>query len=192
MNSLLKIFLAAVLVDNVVFVQYLALCPFMGMTSSTDKSFGMGMATTFVIMLATIVTFPIYHFILVPLKLEFLQTLIFILVIASLVQLVEFYLKKSAPGLYSSMGVYLALITTNCAVLAITLNCIAKNYTYLESIVYAFGAPCGFILSMVIMSGVRERMRSSNVPLFMKGKAILYIIASLLSLSFMGFKGLIK
>lgn len=192
MNNLLKIFLAAVLVDNVVFVQYLALCPFMGMTSSTDKSFGMGMATTFVIMLATIVTFPIYHFILVPLKLEFLQTLIFILVIASLVQLVEFYLKKSAPGLYSSMGVYLALITTNCAVLAITLNCIAKNYTYLESIVYAFGASCGFILSMVIMSGVRERMRSSNVPLFMKGKAILYIIASLLSLSFMGFKGLIK
>lgn len=192
MNSLLKIFLAAVLVDNVVFVQYLALCPFMGMTSSTDKSFGMGMATTFVIMLATIVTFPIYHFILVPLKLEFLQTLIFILVIASLVQLVEFYLKKSAPGLYSSMGVYLALITTNCAVLAITLNCIAKNYTYLESLVYAFGASCGFILSMVIMSGVRERMRSSNVPLFMKGKAILYIIASLLSLSFMGFKGLIK
>ena len=192
MNSLLKIFLAAVLVDNVVFVQYLALCPFMGMTSSTDKWFGMGMATTFVIMLATIVTFPIYHFILVPLKLEFLQTLIFILVIASLVQLVEFYLKKSAPGLYSSMGVYLALITTNCAVLAITLNCIAKNYTYLESIVYAFGASCGFILSMVIMSGVRERMRSSNVPLFMKGKAILYIIASLLSLSFMGFKGLIK
>ena len=192
MNSLLKIFLAAVLVDNVVFVQYLALCPFMGMTSSTDKSFGMGMATTFVIMLATIVTFPIYHFILVPLKLEFLQTLIFILVIASLVQLVEFYLKKSAPGLYSSMGVYLALITTNCAVLAITLNCIAKNYTYLESIVYAFGASCGFILSMVIMSGVRERMRSSNVPLFIKGKAILYIIASLLSLSFMGFKGLIK
>ncbi|MCQ2601623.1 MAG: RnfABCDGE type electron transport complex subunit A [Treponema sp.] len=192
MNSLLKIFLAAVLVDNVVFVQYLALCPFMGMTSSTEKSFGMGMATTFVIMLATIVTFPIYHFILVPLKLEFLQTLIFILVIASLVQLVEFYLKKSAPGLYSSMGVYLALITTNCAVLAITLNCIAKNFTYLESIVYAFGASCGFILSMVIMSGVRERMRSSNVPGFMKGKAILYIIASLLSLSFMGFKGLIK
>lgn len=192
MANLIKIFLAAVLVDNVVFVQYLALCPFMGMTSSTEKSFGMGMATTFVIMLATIVTFPIYHFLLVPFHLEFLQTLIFILVIASLVQLVEFYLKKSAPGLYSSMGVYLALITTNCAVLAITLNCIAKNYNYLESIVYAFGASCGFILSMVIMSGVRERMRSSNVPDFMKGKAILYIIASLLSLSFMGFKGLIK
>lgn len=192
MNELLKIFLSAVLVDNVVLVQYLALCPFMGMTSSTQKSFGMGMATTFVIMLATIVTYPIYYYILVPFKLEFLQTLIFILVIASLVQLVEFYLKKSAPGLYSSMGVYLALITTNCAVLAITLNCISKNYNYLESIVYAFGASCGFILSMVIMAGIREKMASSNVPAFMKEKPILYIIASLLSLSFMGFNGLIK
>ena len=192
MNSLLSIFLKAVLVDNVILVQYLALCPFMGMTSSTDKSFGMGMATTFVIILATMVTYPIYYCILVPLKLEFLQTLIFILVIASLVQLVEFYLKKSAPGLYSSMGVYLALITTNCAVLAITINCISKNYNYLESIVYALGASAGFLLSMVVMAGIRERMRSSDVPEFLKGKAILYITASLLSLSFMGFKGLIK
>ncbi|MCR5613112.1 electron transport complex protein RnfA [Treponema sp.] len=192
MNSLLSIFLKAVLVDNVILVQYLALCPFMGMTSSTDKSFGMGMATTFVIILATMVTYPIYYCVLVPLKLEFLQTLIFILVIASLVQLVEFYLKKSAPGLYSSMGVYLALITTNCAVLAITINCISKNYNYIESIVYALGASAGFLLSMVVMAGIRERMRSSNVPEFLKGKAILYITASLLSLSFMGFKGLIK
>ncbi len=192
MSGLLSIFLKSVLVDNVILVQYLALCPFMGMTSSTEKSFGMGMATTFVIMLATMVTYPIYYCILVPFHLEFLQTLIFILVIASLVQLVEFYLKKSAPGLYSSMGVYLALITTNCAVLAITLNCISKNYNYLESIVYAFGSSCGFILSMVIMAGVRERMKSSNVPDFLKGKAILYITASLLSLSFMGFNGLIK
>ena len=192
MNSLLSIFLKAVLVDNVILVQYLALCPFMGMTSSTDKSFGMGMATTFVIILATMVTYPIYYCVLVPLKLEFLQTLIFILVIASLVQLVEFYLKKSAPGLYSSMGVYLALITTNCAVLAITINCISKNYNYIESIIYALGASAGFLLSMVVMAGIRERMRSSNVPEFLKGKAILYITASLLSLSFMGFKGLIK
>lgn len=192
MNDLLKIFLKAVLVDNVILVQYLALCPFMGMTSSTDKSFGMGIATSFVIVLATMVTYPIYYCLLLPNHLEFLQTLLFILVIASLVQLVEFYLKKSAPGLYSSMGVYLALITTNCAVLAVTLNCISKQYTYLESIVYALGASGGFILSMVIMAGVRERMRSSNVPDFLKGKGILYITASLLSLSFMGFSGLIK
>ncbi|WP_318663650.1 electron transport complex protein RnfA [Treponema sp.] len=192
MDELLKIFIKAVLVDNVILVQYLALCPFMGMTSSTEKSFGMGMATTFVIMLATMVTYPIYYCILVPFNLQFLQTLIFILVIASLVQLVEFYLKKSAPGLYSSMGVYLALITTNCAVLAITLNCISKEYNYLQSIVYALGASTGFILSMVIMAGIRERMKSSNVPDFMKGKAILYVTASLLSLAFMGFNGLIK
>lgn len=192
MNEFLNIFLKAVLVDNVVLVQYLALCPFMGMTSATDKSLGMGIATSFVILLATMVTYPIYYCILLPYNLQFLQTLIFILVIASLVQLVEFYLKKSAPGLYSSMGVYLALITTNCAVLAVTINCISKNYNYLESIVYALGTSCGFILSMVIMSGIREKMKSSNVPNFLKRRAILYITASLLSLSFMGFKGLIK
>lgn len=192
MNDLLNIFLKAVLVDNVILVQYLALCPFMGMTSSTEKSIGMGFATSFVIILATMVTYPIYYCILLPFNLQFLQTLIFILVIASLVQLVEFYLKKAAPALYSSMGVFLALITTNCAVLAVTLNCISKNYNYIESIVYALGTSCGFLLSMVIMAGIRERMDSSNVPEFLKGKAILYITASLLSLSFMGFKGLIK
>ena len=192
MNDLLNIFLKAVLVDNVILVQYLALCPFMGMTSSTEKSIGMGFATSFVIILATMVTYPIYYCILLPFNLQFLQTLIFILVIASLVQLVEFYLKKAAPALYSSMGVFLALITTNCAVLAVTLNCISKNYNYIESIVYALGTSCGFLRSMVIMAGIRERMNSSNVPEFLKGKAILYITASLLSLSFMGFKGLIK
>ena len=192
MNDLLNIFLKAVLVDNVILVQYLALCPFMGMTSSTEKSIGMDFATSFVIILATMVTYPIYYCILLPFNLQFLQTLIFILVIASLVQLVEFYLKKAAPALYSSMGVFLALITTNCAVLAVTLNCISKNYNYIESIVYALGTSCGFLLSMVIMAGIRERMNSSNVPEFLKGKAILYITASLLSLSFMGFKGLIK
>ncbi|MBQ0002377.1 MAG: RnfABCDGE type electron transport complex subunit A [Treponema sp.] len=192
MSELLKIFIKAVLVDNVILVQYLALCPFMGMTSSTEKSFGMGIATSFVIVLATMVTYPIYYCILVPYNLKFLQTLIFILVIAALVQLVEFYLKKSAPSLYSSMGVYLALITTNCAVLAVSIKSIARNYNYLEAIFYALGTSGGFILSMVIMAGVRERMRSSNVPSFLKGKAILFITASLLSLSFMGFKGLIK
>ncbi|MBQ0161963.1 MAG: RnfABCDGE type electron transport complex subunit A [Treponema sp.] len=192
MSELLKIFIKAVLVDNVILVQYLALCPFMGMTSNTEKSFGMGIATSFVIVLATMVTYPIYYCILVPYNLKFLQTLIFILVIAALVQLVEFYLKKSAPALYSSMGVYLALITTNCAVLAVSIKSIARNYNYLEAIFYALGTSGGFILSMVIMAGVRERMRSSNVPNFLKGKAILFITASLLSLSFMGFKGLIK
>ncbi|MBR5097316.1 MAG: RnfABCDGE type electron transport complex subunit A [Treponema sp.] len=191
MNEFLKIFLKAMLVDNVILVQYLALCPFMGMTSDTGKSMGMGIATSFVILLATAVTYPIYYCVLVPYNLQFLQTLIFILVIASLVQLVEFYLKKSSPALYSAMGVYLALITTNCAVLAITLNCISKNYNYAQSIVYALGSAGGFLLSMVIMAGIRERMRTSNLPKFLKGNSGLFLATSLLALSFMGFKGLI-
>ena len=151
MNEYLKIFLSSMLIDNVVLIQFLALCPFIGMTTDTGKAVGMGIATSFVMVLATAVTYPIYHFILQPLELQFLQTLIFILVIASLVQLVEFYLKKSAPGLYSSMGVYLALITTNCAILAVTLNCISKEYNFVQSIVYAVGSAAGFLLSMTLM-----------------------------------------
>ncbi len=192
MTELIKIFLKSMLVDNVILVQYLALCPFLGMTADTGKATGMGIATSFVILLATAVTYPIYYCLLLPYNLKFLQTLIFILVIASLVQLVEFYLKKSSPALYSSMGVYLALITTNCAVLAVTLNCISKNYSYVESIVYALGSAGGFVLSMVVMSGIRERLRTSDVPAFLKGNASLFVTAALLSLSFMGFKGLIN
>jgi Na+-translocating ferredoxin:NAD+ oxidoreductase subunit A len=192
MNQYVSIFLKSMLVDNVVLIQYLAICPFIGMTSDTGKATGMSIATTFVIILATAVTYPIYYGIMVPLKLEFLETLIFILVIAALVQLVEFYLKKSIPGLYSAMGVYLALITTNCAVLGTTLNCISKNYNYIQSLVYSLGTACGFLLAMVVMSGVRERMKSSTIPKFLQGKAILFITAGLLSLSFLGFSGLIK
>lgn len=192
MNELLKIFIKSMLVDNVILIQYLALCPFIGMTTDTGKATGMGIATSFVMILATAVTYPIYHGILAPLGLQFLQTLIFILVIASLVQLVEFYLKKSAPALYSSMGVYLALITTNCAILAVTLNCIAKNYTYTESIVYALGSAAGFLMSMILMSGIRERIKTAPVPAFMQGTPVLFVAAGLLSLAFGGFSGLIK
>ncbi|HBB43280.1 MAG TPA: electron transport complex subunit RsxA [Treponema sp.] len=192
MSNILSILIKSMLVDNVVFIQYLAICPFIGMTSETGKATGMGIATSFVILLATAVTWPLYKFVMVPLQLEFLQTLIFILVIASLVQLVEFYLKKSAPGLYSSMGIYLSLITTNCAVLGVTINCIGKGYNYGESIVYALGSALGFLLSMVIMSGVRSRLKAANVPKSFKGTPMLYVAAGLLSLAFLGFKGLIK
>ena len=192
MSAILSIFIKSMLVDNVVFIQYLAICPFIGMTSETGKATGMGIATTFVIVLATAVTWPLYRLVMEPLGLGFLQTLFFILVIASLVQLVEFYLKKSAPGLYSSMGIYLSLITTNCAVLGVTLNCISKNYNYVESLVYALGSACGFLLSMVIMSGVRSRLQVAQVPKAFKGTPILYVAAGLLSLAFLGFKGLIK
>ena len=192
MNDLLSIFLKSMLIDNVVLIQFLALCPFIGMTSDTGKATGMGIATSFVMILATVVTYPLYHFILAPLNLQFLQTLIFILVIAALVQLVEFYLKKSAPSLYSSMGVYLALITTNCAILAVTLNCISKEYSFVESIIYALGSASGFLMSMILMSGIRSRIKIANVPEFVKGTPILFIAAGLLSLAFGGFAGLIK
>ncbi len=190
--ELLKLFIKSAIVDNVVFIQYLAICPFIGMTSETGKAAGMGLATSFVILLATAVTWPLYQFVMVPLGLQFLQTLFFILVIASLVQLVEFYLKKSAPALYSSMGVYLALITTNCAILAVTLNCISKEYNFIEAIVYALGSASGFLLSMILMSGIRSRIKIANVPNFVKGTPILFVAAGLLSLAFGGFSGLIK
>ena len=191
MMELLQILIKSAIVDNVVFIQYLAICPFIGMTADTDKAFGMGVATSFVIILATAVTWPIYKFIMIPLGLEFLQTLFFILIIASLVQLVEFFLKKSIPALYKSMGVYLALITTNCAVLGVTINCIGKNYNYGESLIYALGTAIGFIISMIVMSSFRNRLNVSNVPQAFKGTPILYVAAGLLSLAFLGFKGII-
>ena len=192
MNEYLKIFLSSMLIDNVVLIQFLALCPFIGMTTDTGKAMGMGIATSFVMVLATVATWPLYHYVLAPLGLTFLQTLVFILVIASLVQLVEFYLKKSAPALYSSMGVYLALITTNCAILAVTLNCISKEYNFAQSIVYAVGSAAGFLISMVLMSGIRQRIKIAPVPNCLKGTPVLFVAAGLLSMAFGGFAGLIK
>lgn len=192
MNDLLKIFISAVLIENVVLMRFLALCPFIGMSTDVKKSTGMGMAVMFVTVLATAVTFPLYKYVLLPLNLQFLQILTFILVIASLVQLVEFYLKKSAPALYSSMGVYLALITTNCAILAVTFDTIVKGYTFTEAIVYAIGVAVGFLLSMLLLAGIRERIKIAPIPSFLKGTPILFIAAGLLSMAFGGFAGLIK
>ena len=190
--NLFRIFLAAFLIDNVVFMRFLALCPFIGMSTDEDKSIGMGLAVTFVTVLATLVTWPIFKFILEPLGLVFLQLLVFILVIASLVQLVEFYLKKSAPALYGSMGIYLALITTNCAILAVTIEALDNNFTFIESIVYAAGVAMGFMLSMLLLAGIRKRLRTSPIPAFLKGTPILFIAAALLSIAFMGFSGLVQ
>ena len=190
--NLAKIFITAFLIDNVVLMRFIALCPFIGMSSDEDKSVGMGLAVTFVTVLATLVTWPIYKFILEPLGLVFLQLLVFILVIAALVQLVEFYLKKSAPGLYHAMGIYLALITTNCAILAVTLENISKGYNFIESIVYSLGVALGFLLSMLLLAGIRRRIRVSPVPDFLKGTPILFISTCLLSMAFMGFSGLVK
>lgn len=190
--TLFKIFISAFLIDNIVLMRFLALCPFIGMSSDEDKSVGMGLAVIFVTLLATSATWPLYHFVLKPLGLEFLQILVFILIIAALVQLVEFYLKKSAPALYASMGIYLALITTNCAILAVTFDNISKGYTFAESLVYAFGVALGFMLSLLLLAGVRNRIKTSPIPAFLKGTPILFVAASLLSMAFMGFSGLVK
>ena len=190
--NLFSIFIKALLIDNIVLMSFLALCPFIGMSSDEDKSIGMGIAVTFVTVLATCVTWPIYRFVLEPLNLVFLKTLGFILVIASLVQLVEFYLKKCVPALYSSMGIYLALITTNCAILAVTLNNISRDYGFIESLVYAVGVAMGFLVALLLMAGIRRRIRTSPLPDFMKGTPILFVAAALLSLAFMGFSGLVK
>jgi electron transport complex protein RnfA len=197
--NLFKIFLAALLIDNVVLMRFIALCPFIGMSTDEDKSVGMGLAVVFVTVIATAVTWPIYRFILEPLGLVFLQLLVFILVIASLVQLVEYFLKKSIPGLYKGMGIYLALITTNCGILAVTLDVInntcvftGKPYTFIESIVYAIGVALGFLLSMLLLAGIRNRLRTSPVPDFLKGTPVLFVATALLSIAFMGFKGLVQ
>ena len=190
--NLFKIFIAALLIDNIVLMRFLALCPFIGMSSDEDKSIGMGLAVTFVTVLAVCVTFPIYKLILEPLGLVFLQILVFILVIASLVQLVEFYLKKMIPALYGSMGIYLALITTNCAILAVTFDVISTGFTFIESVVYALGSALGVMLSMLLLAGIRKRLRTSPVPAFLKGSPILFIVSALLSIAFMGFSGLVQ
>lgn len=191
MNNLFTIFLTAMFVKNVVLMRFLALCPFIGMSQDVKKSMGMGYAVLFVTLLATAVTYPVYRYVLAPLHLEFLQTLIFILVIASLVQLVEFYLKKAAPALYASMGVYLALITTNCAILAVTLDVIVEGYSFVEALVYASGTALGFMLSLVLLAGLRSRVDVAPVPKILKGAPILFITAALLSMAFSGFATLV-
>lgn len=190
--EMMKIFLVALLVNNVVLMRFLALCSYIGMTNDVGQSVGMGFAVTFVTVLATAATWPLYHFVLLPLGLEFLQILVFILVIASLVQLVEFYLKKNIPGLYAAMGIYLPLITTNCAILAVTFENITYKYSFIESIVYAIGVSLGYLLAMVLLAGVRSRMRTSPVPKFLQGTPILFISTALIGIAFMGFSGLIK
>ncbi|HBE46212.1 MAG: RnfABCDGE type electron transport complex subunit A [Spirochaetia bacterium] len=190
--DLMKIFLLALLVNNIVVMRFLALCSYIGMTSDVGQSVGMGFAVTFVTVLATAATWPIYNYILVPLNLTFLQILIFILVIASLVQLVEFYLKKNVPGLYSAMGIYLPLITTNCAILAVTFENISFKYNFIESIAYSVGVSLGYLLAMVLLAGIRDRMKTSPVPKFLQGTPILFMATALIGIAFMGFSGLIK
>ena len=192
MPDVLKILIAAVLVNNIVIMRFIALCPYIGMTTDVKQSIGMSIAVAFVMVLASTATWCLNTLILIPLGLEFLQILIFILIIAALVQLVEFYLKKSAPALYMAMGIYLPLITTNCAILAVTFDNITSGYSFIESIVYSVGTAGGFMLALILLAGLRQRIRNSAIPSFLKGNPILFVLSSLIATAFMGFAGLIK
>lgn len=188
----LKIFIAAVLINNIILMRFIGLCPYIGMSTDAKQAIGMGFAVTFVMVMASTATWSLYNLVLYPLGLEFLQILVFILIIASLVQLVEFYLKKAAPALYMSMGIYLPLITTNCAILAVTFDNITYGHSFFQSIVYSVGVALGFMLAMILLAGLRTRVRTSAIPAFLKGNPILFVLSSLVAVSFMGFAGLIK
>ena len=185
----LLIFIAAIFVNNIVLSQFLGICPFLGVSQKVNTSLGMSAAVAFVMLLATLVTWCIQMYVLNPLGLEFLQTLSFILVIAALVQMVEIILKKVSPPLYQALGVFLPLITTNCAVLGVAISVIQKDYSLLMSLDYAIASALGFGLALVLFAGLREQLEFSNVPKGVKGVSITLITASLLSLAFMGFSG---
>jgi electron transport complex protein RnfA len=192
MPEVFQLVIGAILVNNFVLTRFLGICPFLGVSKKVSTATGMGMAVIFVMTLAATITWIAYKFILVPLDLVYLQTIVFILVIASLVQLVEMVLQKQFPALYEALGIFLPLITTNCAILGMAVLNIQKDHSFLESIIFAFSAGVGFTLALVLMGGLRERIELAPVPEPLKGTAIALITAGLLSMAFMGFSGLIR
>ena len=190
MKNMIVILVAAVLSENFVLSKFLGICPFLGVSKKYNTAVGMSLAVTFVMVLSTLVTYPLYAYLLEPNGFGYLQTIVFILVIAALVQLVEVLLKKFLPPLYNSLGIYLPLITTNCAVLGVTLLNFTKELSYGESIVNSLGAGIGFLVAMVLFAGVRERIAACDVPESLKGLPITLIAASLVALSFLGFQGI--
>lgn len=190
-KTLIVILLSSVLVNNYVLSRFLGICPFLGVSKKLDQATGMGISVTAVMLLATAATWPIQHFILNPLNLGYMQTILFILVIASLVQMLELILKRFIPALHKSLGVYLPLITTNCAVLGVAINNITDGYGFLESMVSSLGCGLGFLLAMVLFSGMRSRIEETNIPKPFRGLAVTLIAASFISLAFMGFAGIV-
>ena len=198
MTALIGIALTSIFVQNFVLVKFYGICPFLGVSKKLDTALGMGMAVTFVMTLASMLTWACQKFILVPLDMEYMQTIAFIVIIAALVQFVEMFLQKSIPSLYSALGIYLPLITTNCAVLGVALLNVrtasvinpAGTYTLIEAVVSGFSAGIGFLLAIVLFAGVRERLESSDIPEALQGFPIALISASLLAIAFMGFQGM--
>lgn len=194
MSELLIISIGAILINNFVLVQFLGICPFLGVSKKVETASGMGFAVIFVMLCASALTWVVQEYLLIPFGIEYLQTIAFILVIAVLVQLVEMFLQKSAPALYNSLGVYLPLITTNCAVLGVAIQNISKfsgtAMSFLKSLTYGTSAAIGFLVAIVLFAGVRERLEDADIPAFLKGMPIVLVTAALLSIAFLGFSGL--
>ena len=185
----LLIFISAIFVNNIILSQFLGICPFLGVSKKIDTALGMGAAVAFVMTLATVVTWLVQIYVLNPFNLQYLQTLAFILTIAALVQMVEIILKKASPALYQALGIFLPLITTNCAVLGVAILVIQKDFDLIQSVVYAFSTAIGFSLALVVFAGIREQLELVRIPKGMRGMAVVMITAGLLSLAFMGFSG---
>ncbi len=192
MKEYILILMGGILINNYALQRFLGICPFLGVSKRLNQAMGMGIAVTFVILCATAVTYPIYKFILATLGLEYLQTIVFILVIAALVQFVEIILRKFIPALHKSLGVYLPLITTNCAVLGVTLNNIIDGYNFAQSMISSLGVGLGFLLAMVLFAGVRSRIENCPSPKCFKGVPITLIAASIVALAFLGFQGVVE
>ncbi len=190
LGKLLGIIIAGIFINNFILVRFLGICPFVGVSKKIESSVGMGMAVTFVMTIASAVTWVLYSYILQPLKLEYLQIIAFILVIASIVQFVEMVIQKSSPNLYKSLGVYLPLITTNCAVLGVAILNIQEKYSFIEATVNGFAGALGFSMALIILAGIRERLEYSDIPKAFQGVAIVFITAGLLAMAFMGFSGM--
>lgn len=191
--SLMGLFIGAIFVNNILLARFLGCCPFLGVSGRLETAKGMGVAVIFVMVMAAVMTWLAYSFILVPLGLEYLYTLSFILIIAALVQFVEIILKKTQPKLYKSLGIFLPLITTNCAVLGVAVINMNEKYNLIEAVVHALGASSGFLLAIILMAGIRERIEmNQNMPKCLRGLPIALVTAGLMSISFMGFSGLIK
>ena len=192
LKELVVILMTSVLGNNYVLSRFLGICPFLGVSKKLNQAVGMGIAVTFVMILATLVTWPIQIYILNPLGLGYMQTIVFILVIAALVQFVEIVLKKYIPGLHKSLGVYLPLITTNCAVLGVTINNITDEFNFLESIVSSLGCGLGFLLAMVLFAGVRNRLETANPPKAFQGLPMTLVAAAIVACAFFGFAGIVE
>jgi electron transport complex, rnfABCDGE type, A subunit len=190
MLAYISIFVTAIFVNNIVLAQFLGICPFLGVSKKIDSALGMGAAVTFVMTIATIVTYLLQSYLLNPFGLQFMQTIVFILVIAALVQMLEIVMKKVSPALYQSLGVFLPLITTNCTILGVAIMVIQKDFSLLESVVFAISTAIGFTLALTLFAGIREQLSLNNVPKAMKGAPIALVAAGLLAMAFMGFSGI--